>query len=74
MSKAPSFRSVEIDTAQTIQPLIEKASKKQRTGDYKRLNMDIPVELHREVKRRAMDADVTITDWVEQAIKERLSK
>lgn len=44
------------------------------TEKKKRLALDINIELHLEIKRRAMNRHITMTEWVLMAIMERIEQ
>jgi hypothetical protein len=43
-------------------------------GEKARLNVDIPKALYRQIKQRALDEDITITELTLKAVNEYLSK
>ena len=40
--------------------------------DYQRFSVDLTVQLHWEIKKRALDRNVTMGQWVKMAIEERI--
>ncbi len=43
-------------------------------NNKKRLNVDLDINIHCEVKKRASIKNMTITNWVVQAILEQIKK
>lgn len=42
--------------------------------EKKRLGLDLELELHSEIKRRSINRNITMKDWVMIAIMERIEK
>lgn len=38
--------------------------------DIKRVNVELPVEVHKAVKKRAIDEEVTMKAWIVKAVRE----
>jgi hypothetical protein len=40
--------------------------------DYQRFSVDLPTQLHWEIKKRSLDRNITMGQWVQMAINERI--
>jgi len=47
---------------------------KNKEFDFKRLTIEVLAELHKDIRRRALDRNITITRWVITAIQDRIHK
>ncbi len=41
---------------------------------YKRIVLDVPIEFHMDIKRRALDRNISIKLWAIRALKEKIIK
>ena len=48
--------------------------KKEQKKTVKRLSVDLDIVLHKQIKIIAAERNTTITDWVAEAIKDRIKK
>ena len=48
--------------------------KKQQKDNVKRLSMDLDPVIHKQIKMIVAQRDTTITEWVSEAIKDRIRK
>ncbi len=39
---------------------------------YKRIVLDVPIEFHMDIKRRALDRNISIKLWAIRALKEKI--
>lgn len=45
-----------------------------KKSQNKRLSIDIPLELHKEIKKRALFVNITLRKWVIRAIIEKMKQ
>lgn len=53
---------------------MKEAMKKEQRLGRKRLSVDLPIELHKEIARLVIDRNCTITKWIIRAIIEKLKR
>ena len=52
----------------------EKTTERERTAAAKKYTFILPVELMKRVKHAAIEREKTISDWVDEALREHLSR
>ena len=58
----------------TNQAAVERVTAQVKEEELRQLNIKIPVEMHREMRRRALDQDLTLRDWCIQVFEDALAK
>ena len=56
------------------QAAVERVTAQVKEEELRQLNIKVPVELHREMRRRALDQDLTLRDWCIQVFQDALAK
>lgn len=58
----------------TNQAAVERVTAQVKEEELRQLNIKVPVEMHREMRRRALDQDLTLRDWCIQVFQDALTK
>ena len=58
----------------TNQAAVERVTAQVKEEELRQLNIKIPVEMHREMRRRALDQDLTLRDWCIKVFEDALGK
>ena len=76
MSERRSRKAVAIPQKPSSEQWVSQGRERQAKADkaLKRLTLDIPENLHRALKRRALEEDTTMLDLVQTWIEERLGE
>jgi hypothetical protein len=76
MSERRSRKATPIPQKPSPEQWVTQGRERQAKADkaIKRLTLDIPEDLHRALKRRALDEDTTMLDLVQRWIEERLDE
>ena len=53
---------------------VERVQAEVAKEELRQLNIDVPVDLHRALRRRALDEDVSLREWCIKALEEALGK
>ena len=67
LSKQPNRRRRNEGAAERVQAEVQR-------DEVRQLNVAIPVDMHREMRMRAVQEDVTLREWCLQAFEARLRK
>jgi hypothetical protein len=76
MSERRSRKAIPIPQKPSPEQWVTQGRERQAKADkaIKRLTLDIPEDLHRALKRRALDEDTTMLDLVQRWVEERLDE
>jgi hypothetical protein len=76
MSERRSRKAIPIPQKPSPEQWVTQGRQRKAKADkaIKRLTLDIPEDLHRALKRRALDEDTTMLDLVQRWIEERLDE
>ena len=76
MSERRSRKAIPIPQKPSPEQWVTQGRERQAKAGkaLKRLTLDIPEDLHRALKRRALDEDTTMLDLVQRWIEERLDE
>jgi hypothetical protein len=76
MSERRSRKAIPIPQKPSPEQWVNQGREREARGDkaVKRLTLDIPEDLHRALKRRALEEDTTMLDLVQTWIEERLGE
>jgi len=76
MSEQRSRKAISIPQKPSPEAWVTQGRERQAKADkaLKRLTLDIPEDLHRALKRRALEEDTTMLDLVQRWIEERLDE
>ena len=67
LSRSPSRRRRNEELPQRVQAEVEKE-------ELRQLNIDVPVALHRALRQRALDDDVSLREWCIRALEAALGR
>lgn len=68
LSRSPNLRNRVSDAA------VDPVTSQVKEEELRQLNVKIPVEMRREMRRRALDQDLTLRDWCIKVFQDTLAK